>query len=140
VEELKALRRGWSLGGRDFRQRVLAMMDGLEDRLGKNQPMDGGPRREHTEGEAERLVGRALQTLGVKDEDLPGMRKSNPRKIMIGTLVRKRTMAGNAWIAKRLTMGDPSRVSRYCADAARNGERAFHRRLNRLEKMANNKG
>jgi hypothetical protein len=42
-----------------------------------------GPRREHTEGEAERLVGRALQALGVKDEDLPRMRKSDPRKIMM---------------------------------------------------------
>jgi REP element-mobilizing transposase RayT len=59
---------------------------------------------------------------------------------MIGTLVRKRTMAGNEWIAKRFTMGDPSRVSRYCADAARNGERAFNRKLDLLEKMANSTG
>jgi hypothetical protein len=48
-------------------------------------------------------------------------------------------MAGNAWIVKRLTMGDSSRVSRYCADAARNGERAFNRKLDPLEKMANSK-
>ena len=67
------------------------------------------------------------------------MRANHPRKIMIWTLMRKRTTAGDAWIAKRLTMGDPSRVSPYCADSARNGERAFNRKLDLLEKMANSK-
>jgi hypothetical protein len=44
---------------------------------------------------------------------------------------------GRHLIAERLAMSDPSRVSRYCADAAGDGERRFHRKLNLLEKMAN---
>jgi hypothetical protein len=44
---------------------------------------------------------------------------------------------GKHLIAERLAMGDPSRVSRYCAAAAGVGDRRFHRKRNLFEKMAN---
>jgi putative transposase len=134
--ELKALRRGWCLGGKDFRLRVLALMDGANDRLYRKRKIDSAPRREHTEAEAERLCARALAALGLQEEDLRHMKKNDERKVLIGTAVRQRTMVSNAWIAERLTMGDPSRVSRYCAAAAKRNDRTFQRKLRRLEKMS----
>ncbi len=38
-------------------------------------------------------------------------------KIALAALVKKRTVGTNLWIARRLQMGDPSRVSRYCTEA-----------------------
>jgi hypothetical protein len=64
------------------------------------------------------------------------MRKSDERKILIGALVRKVTMASNTWIAQRLSMGDPTRVSRYCSRQNWAKDADFLRKLNRLEKMS----
>jgi hypothetical protein len=79
-------------------------------------------------------VARALEELGLGDEELRRIRKNDPHEIMIGALVRRRTIASNGWIAKRLEMGDPTRVSRYCASAAGPGKTTLTRKVDDLEK------
>ena len=38
-------------------------------------------------------------------------------------------IAGHAWIARRLAMGDPTRMSRYCAAAGRRTAVTFNARV-----------
>ena len=63
------------------------------------------------------------------------MKKNEERKIVIGKLVRKHTLASNGWIAARLQMGDPSRESRYCGSATESSE-VIERQFRKLEKMS----
>ncbi|MEP6672724.1 MAG: transposase [Chthoniobacter sp.] len=135
-QELQELRRGWCLGGVAFRRRALGMIDGLTDRWKRRKQIDGGARREHSEGEAASLVEWALRMLGLTDEELARMKKSDARKIAIGRLVRKRTLASNGWIGARLSMGDATRVSRYCGNAGSETDRSVQRLLSELEKKA----
>jgi hypothetical protein len=127
---------GGCLGGMDFRERALRVIDGLTDRLEGRKQIDSGARRDHTEAEAERLVTRALEALGLKNENLAHMKKNDERKILIGALARKQTLASNAWIGARLHMGDPTRVSRYCGSGGKRTDPAFQRKLGNLKKMA----
>jgi hypothetical protein len=54
--------------------------------------------------------------------ELEGLPKGNGQKIAIATVIRKRTVMTNGWIARKLHMGDPSRVCRYCSGADRRPE------------------
>jgi hypothetical protein len=48
----------------------------------------------------------------VKRFELSALRKGEPRKVRLAMLLRKRTIASNAWIAERLAMGEAGSVSR----------------------------
>lgn len=111
TEMLKALRRGWCFGSEVFRSTLL---DRLEGRDGRRRFVD----RLHDEGEAKRLIQRGVVFLKDKGHEMGKSPKGSKGKIALATLIRRRTMMTNGWIAKNLHMGDPSRVSRYCAAAA----------------------
>jgi len=49
-------------------------------------------------------------------DDLGSQPKGSFVKIALAAFVKSRTVATNLWVASRLQMGDPSRVSRYCAE------------------------
>ncbi len=78
--------------------------------------------RRHDEAEAERLIRMGMECLGL--DDLGGHGKGSSEKIGLATFVKSRTIVTDLWIARRLQMGDPSRVSRYCAEAGRMCERS----------------
>ena len=111
-EMLKTLRRGWCFGSEGFRQRLLGLVAGAARK----------PVREilaaHNEQEAERLIAAGLEAVGLSVEDLAKTAKGDPRKIAVATMVKRRTIVGNEWIAHRLHMGAAGRVSRYCSEAA----------------------
>jgi hypothetical protein len=109
---LKALRRGWCFGSEEFRQRTLELMAS-----GAKKP-SGAIRAAHNEQEAERLVAAGLEAVGLAVGDLAQAAKSDPRKIAVAAVVKSRTIVGNEWIARRLSMGAAGRVSRYCSEAA----------------------
>ncbi len=110
-ETLASLRRGWLFGSEEFRQELLEKYDAFSA-----GPRSGeGKSRRHDEAEAERLIREGLQTLGIKDLD--GQAKGSAVKIALAAMVKNRTVVTNLWIARRLGMGDPSRVSRYCTEA-----------------------
>jgi hypothetical protein len=120
--------------------RLLKIVDNVSDRLQRRAFGNAVLRREHGLAEAERVVVRALKAQKVKPQDLGRMRKSNERKILIGALVRKATMASNGWIAKRLVKGDPTQVSRYCSQQRWMEDAHSLGRLSQLEKMSICKG
>jgi hypothetical protein len=65
---------------------------------------------------SERILVRALGALALERAEFRKLKKNDKRKTLTGALVRRRTTASNRWIARRLWMGDPSRVSRHCAN------------------------
>ena len=99
-ESLKALRRGWCLGGLDFRKRMLEEMEGS---LGEHH--SGELRRETAEARAERIIAEELGRLGWTESDLASRRKSDPRKLAIGERLRKETTLSIKGIATRLQLG-----------------------------------
>jgi REP element-mobilizing transposase RayT len=110
-EAWKAIRRGWYLGGEGFRGR-------LKQHL--KQAMDGGmatsyggeAKREHGEGEAERMLAQGMKALVVTKADLARGSKSMVEKQVLAWWLRQRTAVGRRWLSQRLWMGEESGVTR----------------------------
>ena len=68
----------------------------------------------HGESEARALLAADLTKAGVSAAELPELPKSDLRKVMIASEIRKRTAMPLAWIAQQLHMGTPPHVSHAC--------------------------
>jgi putative transposase len=123
---LKSLRRGWCFGAEDFRQSLIEKCEAFSKDTMENKRKS----KYHDEREAERIVREGMRCLGIID--FQGHRKGSPEKIALASLVKSRTVATNLWIARRLQMGDASRVSRYCGEAESRPE--VRKIKNRLKK------
>jgi len=112
---MKALRRGWYLGGEGFRDRLLNVLEALPGTLrAKSGSRAGEAQRDHGVAEAERLLDSVLPELGlpVPSAELATLRKGDPRKVLAAAVLRRRTSVSNPWLAQRLGMGHPGSVSR----------------------------
>jgi hypothetical protein len=109
------LRRGWYYGPATFREWLLAQAGEL---LGKRSQSrknyHGGEIKAHGESEAQALLASGLITAGITAAELPQLPKSDQRKVVIASEIRKRTAMPLAWIAQHLYMGSPSHVSHAC--------------------------
>jgi REP element-mobilizing transposase RayT len=99
-KQLKALRRGWCLGGAQFREELLAAM---YERTGAHH--GGEERHETEEAWARKLLARELKGAGWTAGDLAQRRKGDAGKIRMARRVRKQTTMTLNWIAKELNMG-----------------------------------
>ena len=98
--EWNAVRRGWCLGGKGFRQALLKEMRELSG------PNHGGQaRRETEEAWAEQLAADELRRRGWTPEELSKRRKGDLTKIEIAHRLRQETTMTLNWITKRLNMG-----------------------------------
>ena len=68
-------------------------------------PLDAKVRRDHGLGEAQRLLTEGLRCLGQDREELPGLKKGDPRKAGLAVRIRTRTTMPNAWNTERLHWG-----------------------------------
>ena len=100
AEALKGLRRGWCLGGKEFRK---AMLEKMEGKLGENHA--GELRRESAEAKGERIVREELKRLGWKESELAARRKSDPAKLAIAARLRRETTLTIKRIAQRAQLG-----------------------------------
>ena len=108
--------RGWFIGAKDEKK-------ALEKELRERHPdvvWEGSELRELNESMWEGLVINALAAASKSDADLRAEPKGAPWKARIARTLRAQTTAGNAWIANRLNMGHPSRVTNLIREAARN--------------------
>ena len=96
----KALRRGWCLGDKTFRQELLEQMDG---RMGEHHY--GDERRESAQDKAQRLVRQGLRRARWTEADLGLRPKSDAIKIRLAAQLRSQTTMSLKWIAQRLHMG-----------------------------------
>ena len=62
AEEWQAIRRGWYVGGTEFKERMLALVE-QPLRRGRCGSYSGEAKRAHGEAEAERLLARGLAAL-----------------------------------------------------------------------------
>ena len=99
-EVFKGVRRGWCLGGEQFRQELLAQVG---RQLGALH--FGAERAESQALRAERLVQEELQRLGWTEAVLAQRRKGDPDKVRLAQRLREETLVTLAWIAGRLQMG-----------------------------------
>ena len=98
--EWAPVRRGWCLGGPEFRQQLLARMEG---RLGAHHA--GGLRQEAAEVKAERMVAEELAPLGWTEADLARRHQGDPGKLALAARLRRETTLPLNWIAARLHLG-----------------------------------
>jgi REP element-mobilizing transposase RayT len=114
---LKVFRRGWCLGGEEFRKEMLEKMEG---RLGENH--SGELRRETAQGKGERIVAEELKRLGWKQKELAVRRKGDPGKLAIAERLRKETTLTIKDIAARVQLGSSrsanARLHRWLRDRA----------------------
>lgn len=99
-KQLKALRRGWCLGSKEFRQELLAAM---HERAGAHH--GGEERKEADEAWARRLLAGDLKREGWVIADLAQRRKGDAGKIRMACRLRTETTMTLSWIAKELNMG-----------------------------------
>jgi REP element-mobilizing transposase RayT len=98
--QVKAVRRGWCLGDRAFRQELLAQMKE------KVQAHHFGEERMETAAEqAEGVVRAGLKRLGWKEADLEARAKGDREKLKLAVRLRAETTVTVKWIAQRLHMG-----------------------------------
>jgi REP element-mobilizing transposase RayT len=97
---LSVFRRGWCLGGKEFRNQMLEKMEG---KLGEHH--SGELRRETAEAKADRIIAEELSRLGWKEADLPARRKNDPAKLATGARLRKETTLPIKVIAARVKLG-----------------------------------
>jgi len=114
----KAIRRGWCLGGEEFRQELLEQMS---EPMGR-QPYGGGERQESAEVQAQRLVAEELRRRQWSRADLAQRRKGDPEKVKIARRLRRETTMTLEWIAKQLAMGVAGYVAN-CLRAAQKGKK-----------------
>ena len=109
------VRRGWCLGSAGFRERMLRLVDSAGEKLSRDKEVDSEVRRDHGVERAIGLLAEGLQRFALRQEDLAGLRRGDPRKISIARMVRRQTTVPNRWIAQQLSLGHVSSVSRFCS-------------------------
>lgn len=111
-KEWEGLRRGWYLGSEKFRDKLQEHLEGV---LSKHQrdSYDGEAVRQHDEADAEELLIKGMLALGLTEEDLAVLPKSEKRKAVLAWGIRKHTTMGSRWISDRLNMGHIANVTNY---------------------------
>jgi len=111
----KAVERGWCLGGREFKEELLAQIhERRKDHYGPEL-------READALHAEGLVVAELRRRGWTESDLAQRRKGDPEKVQIARRVRQESTMTLKWIAQRLKMGAWTSVSNALAQKRQAG-------------------
>lgn len=106
--------RGWAVGERDFKESLLRASGDGETRFMPDPKLAGVLWEERVQA----CLRAARKTeLNVRDDP-----KGSPWKVAIAAVLKASTTASNPWIARRLNMGSPFRVSRLTAACRANPE------------------
>jgi hypothetical protein len=92
--------------------------------------VDAAIKRSHGEEEACRLLRRGMEHFGLEETDLKAIKRNDARKLAIARLIRTRTSVSNQWIARELSLGHASSITRYCSKD--NGRSDLERELTAL--------
>jgi hypothetical protein len=116
-EAMKVFRRGWCLGSKEFKGRMLEKMEG---KLGEHH--SGQLRLETAEAKADRIMAEELQKLGWRKRDLAIRKKGDPAKLALAARLRTETTLSIKAIAERLHLGTSksanARLHLWMAEAA----------------------
>jgi len=106
----RELRRGWYLGGREFRLGLLERMSGVLSGH-RSESYSGRAKREHGEAAAERMLEEGLRRLGLRREGLAAMAKGRLEKQVLAWWLCQHTTVTRRWVSQQLAMGHASRVT-----------------------------
>ncbi len=90
------------------------------EKLSKAGKVDASIKRSHGEEEAGRLLRQGMEYLGLEETELKAIKRNDVRKVALARLIRTRTSVPNQWIARELSLGHASSITRYCS---RNNDR-----------------
>jgi REP element-mobilizing transposase RayT len=108
--EWRSVRRGWYLGDRSFKSKLLDRIGGmLEGR--KADSVNGEAVGAWSREEAERWIGSTLAELGLDEAGLRRIPKGAKEKMAMAWWLRRHTTLSRQWIAQRLQMGHETRVT-----------------------------
>lgn len=122
--------RGWAHGTKDFKQALTRDQKEVRQ-VGRIHEADTAEVRELAWEDA---VQRCLRAVGEATSEPTKTTKAAPWKIAVAAHLKQGTTVTNPWLARRLHMGAPAGVSRYCAEC-RGGQRPDAARL--LAKISN---
>ncbi len=98
------------------KEKMLALAENLlKRRSSKRNPSRNYRSSEtidHGEKRANEIIAAGLKAFDLEEEALAELKKSSTEKFLIAAIVRRETAVKVAWLAKRLTMGSASNVSR----------------------------
>jgi putative transposase len=134
-EEWKPIRRGWYLGGEDFRDRLLGML-GQAMRGKQKETYSGDEVRAHDQAQAEKFLRVGLSALELNEQDLRDMPKGAMEKQVLAWWLRRKMIVSRKWISERLRMGDVSRVTQAASLVSENENITFMRLKKRLERIS----
>jgi len=98
---------GWVIGDKAFKNKLAK--DFKDMKIAED--WGGAELRQLNEYRWEQLVIAGLKRLKKTEKDIFKDRKLAPWKAKLAVQLRKKTSAGNPWIAGRLNMGHPSNIS-----------------------------
>ncbi len=105
-----ALRRGWFLGGAEYKSELKEDVCAHLSHLDRGSFV-GEPRRMHDEAEAKRLLSIAVGVVGMDLDEKDSLRKNDSKKEVIAWFLSKKTVVSQTWISSQLGMGVSTNVS-----------------------------
>ena len=114
--------RGWCLGALDFRARMKERMiqKGMELLTREKNGQEPASRQWEREAAWEESLRRLANCAQVNLERLPE-NKSDPSKALLAAAMKRRGDASNAWLARRLRLGEATSVSQIARRFAQRG-------------------
>jgi REP element-mobilizing transposase RayT len=112
--EFEKLSKGWCRGSQTFRKEQLKSLKDKESALGqaKLNKVSKSELRDLAESIWEDRLKQYAKDFGISLNRL-GTLKSDPQKVILATLMKRRTSASNGWLAEQLKMGHPASVSQF---------------------------
>ena len=99
--------RGWFIGSKKAKQELSEDLN----RQHSGVEWEGQDLAELNERKWDSFVREELKKLGKTEKDIEADPKGSPWKMEVARLTRKHTTCKNPWLAKRLNMGHPSRIT-----------------------------
>ena len=115
--------RGWALGTKDFKRKLLETEGLLKDGNTQAIRLEGKELQEANELQWEAMFKRALNILKKTQADIDTGKKSVSWKVWIAYMLKQKSSAPNVWIARQLNMGAPQSVSMHTGKFAQTESR-----------------
>ena len=133
-ERWKQIRRGWCLGGEEFRRKAESLVDQRIESYDRRS-YAGQEVERHDELAALRLLELGLKVCGIQEADLESLHKGDPRKKVLAWHIRRNTSVRNDWICEHLCMGRSSNLSRHVqsVEQSTDNEMVFLRKMIKKE-------
>lgn len=111
VPEWKEIRRGWYLGGDDFRREMLNRI-AAQTAMCRRDSYSGAAIRAGDLRHAANWFNKALDSLGLTQRELQKRKNTDMEKQAIAWLLRKSTLAPTDWICQQLSLGHRANLPR----------------------------